>query len=372
MRDSKWLHFHEVPGILLIRLMSRCNERCLFCMVEDEIHGSDDVPFTEATARIDGQPPGTIIEFFGGEPTIYPRFLELLRHARERGFTCSIASNCRIFHSTKFTAAVAALGADELYVRTSLYGPDAALHDHYTAAPGSFRQTIAGIRNLVAEDILCQVNLVIMRDNLAVLEEMVHRVHESGAPRIKFGNLIGVATCRDHAVRLSEVRPHLMCAIELAESLGLSVTVEKTPVCVAGGRLDLMSAERDLFGGQSVHAEDAGCANCLVRRWCDGFDPDYVMLFGFDGLQPLRVVPARGVALDLAALPPPQFLKTYCIGIADAMPAPEEVAAIDRLLPTLQRQAARLVILPHRYLRGTEVRPAGRACDSEEGGAICL
>ena len=43
----QWVGFHEVPGILLVRLMSRCNEKCLFCMVADEIALSDDLDYQE-------------------------------------------------------------------------------------------------------------------------------------------------------------------------------------------------------------------------------------------------------------------------------------------------------------------------------------
>ncbi len=354
--STKWVHFHEVPGILLLRLMSRCNERCLFCMVEDEIHGSDDVPFVEAIARIDSQPKETIIEFFGGEPTIYPRFLDLLQHARKRGYACSIASNCRIFHSHRFTRHVAELGAEQIYVRTSLHGPTPELHDYYTAAKGSFNQTIQGIRNIVGEGILCQVNVVIMRENVARLDEMVRVVHATGAPRIKFGNLISLATCSAHGVPLSIVRPNLIAAIDLAETLGLSVTVEKTPVCVMGGRLDLTSTERDVFGGNRIFDDDGACGACIVRKWCDGLDPDYPALFGFDGIERLDAVPTDGVR-STQTLEAPELLKTYCIGIANAIPNEEECEAIGRVLPEIERQHARLAIFPRYFLRGKNQAP---------------
>src|ERR1044071_9523530 len=141
--------FHEVPGILLIRLMSRCNEKCLFCMVADEIEYSDDVGYQESVDRILAQPPGTLIEFFGGEPTIYPKFIDLLRVARGRGHRCSIASNVRIFHSEKFTRSVAELDLAKIYIRTSMYGDTPELHDYYTATPGSYDQTVRGLRNIV-------------------------------------------------------------------------------------------------------------------------------------------------------------------------------------------------------------------------------
>ena len=116
MDSSAWVGFFKVPGILLVRLMSRCNEKCLFCMVADEISQSTDLGYDEAVNNILGQPLGTLIEFFGGEPTIYPRFLDLLHCARSHGYPCSIASNVRIFHSETFTKRVAELDSSKIYI----------------------------------------------------------------------------------------------------------------------------------------------------------------------------------------------------------------------------------------------------------------
>lgn len=349
--------FHSVEGILLLRLMSRCNERCVFCMVEDEIAESDDIPFEDALEAIRLQPPGTVIEFFGGEPTIYPRFLHLLTEARRLGFDCAIATNARIFHSKVFTAKVAALGRDRLYVRTSLHGADAATHDALTRTRNSFVQTAAGVVNLVAEGIPSQVNIVITRDNHRQLLDMVDLVHGWGVPRIKFGNLIALSTCRDQGVRLSAVRPLLEAAIERAEMLGLAVTVEKTPICCAGGRIDLLSTERDAFGGRRLLDTGGTCANCLVARWCDGVDPDYAALYGFDDLTTIDKVPRSGL-IDAATdpLPEPQLLRTYCV-LVDGRAPLDLAERLTAILPKVRAQHGRFAVFPEdRTISGAQAQ----------------
>src|SRR6266542_4096725 len=141
--------FVEVRGILMLRLLSRCTNKCVFCMVDEKIHTSEDVDFREAVARIEAQDTDVRIEFFGGEPTIYPRFLDLLRLARSRGHECSIATNGRIFAGERYAREVASLDPAKIYIRTSLYGDSAELHDYYTSASGSYDQTVRGIRNIV-------------------------------------------------------------------------------------------------------------------------------------------------------------------------------------------------------------------------------
>lgn len=343
--------FHEVPGILLVRLMSRCNEKCVFCMVMDEIQRSDDLYYDEVVAKIEAQPVETQIEFFGGEPTIYPRFLDLLRTARQRGHRCSIASNIRIFHSERFTGQVAALDPAKIYIRTSIYGDTAELHDYYTATPGSFVQTIRGLQNILAAGFPSQVNVVIMRENYQLLPRLAEAVHAWGVPRIKFGNLMSVEACAPHAAPLTEIRPFLVAAIERAERLGLTVTVEKTPVCIVDGRLDLMSTERLLYGTARAFDDRGACAGCLVRRWCDGLDPGYARHFGVEGLHPLSSVPARVIKGPADALPEPELLKTYCVEVGDTPLDESTVRALDRTWARVEAKHGVLAVFPRRYLR---------------------
>jgi hypothetical protein len=347
--------FLEVPGILLIRLMSRCNEKCLFCMVAEEIAESDDLAYDECKARIGRQPSDTQIEFFGGEPTIYPRFLDLLRFARSRGHPCSIASNVRIFHSARFAQSVADLDATKIYIRTSLYGDTAALHDYYTATPGSYVQTVRGLGHIVAHGFSCQVNIVILKCNVSRLIALVDLVHELGVRRVKFGNLIALNQCGEHALPLSSVRPRLREAIAHAECLGLTVTVEKTPVCVASGRLDLMSAEQEIYRSARVYDDSGECGGCLVRRWCDGVDPAYPGMFGWDGLSRLTSVPRKTVATSALEGSEPELLRTHCVSIPDGAPTSQAIAAIERLSQRVAAKHGRLAVFPTRFVAGEEV-----------------
>ncbi|MCK7499431.1 MAG: radical SAM protein [Comamonadaceae bacterium] len=341
-----------MEGLLMIRLMSRCNEKCLFCMVADEIARSDDVVFREAVARIAAQAPQTQIEFFGGEPTIYPGFLDLLRAARSRGHRCSIATNARIFHSAGFTRSVAELGADRIYVRTSPYGDTEAVHDRYTATRGSYRQTVRGIERIVDAGFPCQVNIVMLRDNVDVLETMVRQVHAWRVPRIKFGMLSGVEGHPEHAVPLVELAPRLRRAVALAEQLGLKVTVEKTPACAIDGRLDLLSTEREVYGGERVHDDDGACLDCRVGRWCDGLDPGHAACFSVAGLRPVRLLPRAALnrRLDDESVPP--LLETQCVEIPDSSPDPATLASLARLVDRVRARHGRVAIFPTRFVSG--------------------
>jgi hypothetical protein len=346
--DSRFL---QVPGLLIVRLMRRCNQKCVFCMVEEEIKSSDDIDYEEAADQIRSQPTGSHIELFGGEPTLYPGFLDLLRLACSTGHRCSIATNGRIFANRDFLTKVVALGPSRIYIRTSLYGDCSELHDYYTGCPGSYDQTVQGIRNIVAAGFPCQVNVVILAKNVDLLSAMVKLIHSFGVPRIKFGNLVEVAACVRHAVPLSVVRPRLGEAVALAEGLGLTVTIEKTPICAAFGRIDLMSTER-LVGRWLRCFDDLGaCKGCLVRRWCEGVDPDYVTVFGYEGLQCLHDVPRAAVPGTVSSGLEPEFLKNCCVEIPDGDPDESTLLALASLHRRVETQLGQLVAFPRRFIR---------------------
>jgi molybdenum cofactor biosynthesis enzyme MoaA len=342
----------ELPGLLMLRLMSRCNQKCRFCMVEDEIQDADDIDFQLAAERILAQPDGTRIEFFGGEPTIYPHFLSLLRLARSRGLYCTIASNGRAFNSQAFTRSVTELGPDSIYIRTSLYGDTPELHDFYTRSSGSYRQTIRGIRNLAREGVRLQVNVVILARNVDRLSPMTEFVSALGVPRIKFGSLVGPAAASSHAVSVSRVRAALMEAIDLAERRRLVVTVEKTPVCVTGARLDLVSTERLIGGWTRFHDDEGECLGCLVRRWCDGCDPHYVAQFGPSGLQRITSVPRSILTGSPGHSCEPDFLKHHCVETATEDVDESEALAIYQLAQKVEAKYGLLVVFPSRYVFG--------------------
>jgi pyruvate-formate lyase-activating enzyme len=339
--------FVRIPGLLLLRLMSRCNERCEFCMVEGEIRASDDVDFAEAHRRIIELPAGDHVEFFGGEPTIYPRFLDLLTAARAHGHPCSIATNARIFHSAAYCDRVAALDPRHIYIRTSLLGDTEELHDNYARAPGSYAQTMRGMANLVSRGFLTQVNVVMLSGNVDRLPECVRLVAGLGVPRIKFGSLIGATAYPHLSVPLSELKPRLNEAITLAESLGLVVTVEKTPVCAVEGRLDLISTERKLSSWRREFDDAGACGGCLVRRWCDGLDPDHVQLHGLAGLRRVTALPRRAVAATVPA--DPEALKTCVVELPEPVTDTTRTA-LTRLIGRVERQHAELALIPSRLI----------------------
>lgn len=155
-----------------VRLTRYCNQRCLFCL--DRFAQKGGVVPVESVRRdlIRGRKQGLRrVVLSGGEPTVHPRYLELIALARELGYThIQTITNGRKFCYPDFLKGAVAAGLDE--VTFSLHGPTSELHDRLTRVPGSFVQAVAGLRSALATSgLIVSIDVVINRLNLPVLRE---------------------------------------------------------------------------------------------------------------------------------------------------------------------------------------------------------
>lgn len=323
----------KAENLLILHLTDRCNNRCGFCMV-DGIHGQLSFPYDTALTLMDTLPTGSKVDLFGGEPTMHPRFLDLLQEIRDRNLKCSVATNARLFARADFCQAVVARAGRDLYVRTSLHGLSAEAHDAVTRSKGSFAQTMQGVAHILEQDLMCQINIVVTKQTLPDLVAITRFIADNGVPMIKFGLIVDVGSCVDIVPSLEETRQPLREAMDLALSRGLAVTVEKAPLCLMPSHLQQFSTER-LLGKWPRVFDDAGeCGSCVARKWCDGLDPEYAAAFGTDGIcrfdrlerNQLRPFPEayaadslRFLKLNLFTMPPEGMDRQTCEAIMVAM-----------------------------------------------------
>ncbi len=323
----------KADNLLILHLTDRCNNRCGFCMVNG-IHGQFSFPYGTALTLMDTLPSGSKVDLFGGEPTMHPRFLDLLQEVRNRNLKCSVATNARLFAREDFCQAVVERAGRELYVRTSLHGLSAETHDAVTRSKGSFAQTMQGVAHILAHGMVCQINIVVTKQTLPDLVAITRFVADNGVPMIKFGLIVDVGSCADIVPSLEETRQPLTESMDLALSRGLAMTVEKAPLCLAPAHLQHFSTERLLGKWPRVFDDAGACGSCVVRKWCDGLDPEYAAIFGTAGIHRIDKLPRnlprpfpeaytpdslRFLKLNLFAMPPDTMDRQTCENIMVAM-----------------------------------------------------
>ena len=107
-----------------VDLTNRCNLTCPVCFANANVAGYLYEPsFEQVTGMLEGlraqRPvPNRVVQFSGGEPTLYPRFMDVLRKATELGFThIQAATNGISFADLEFAQAAKEAGLHTLYLQ---------------------------------------------------------------------------------------------------------------------------------------------------------------------------------------------------------------------------------------------------------------
>lgn len=157
-------HFREHPTIFgaHFELTSACNERCVHCYKPPGHVRHADIAFAlDLLDQLSAM--GTCsLTLSGGEPTLHPQFIEILNGARQRDFVINVLSNGLHF-SPELLDTLRDVNLNMIQI--SLYSMDPEIHDLITAVPGSQKQTLHTIEELIARDVPVQISCPIMKQN---------------------------------------------------------------------------------------------------------------------------------------------------------------------------------------------------------------
>jgi pyruvate-formate lyase-activating enzyme len=297
-----------------------CNNDCRFCynraekaltrpLTEERVLELVD----EAAATSPAQ-----LNLIGGEVTILPYFLRVLRHARERFGVISVNTNGRRFADAAFAYEAVTAGLGEVDV--SLHGATAAVHDHVSRAPGAWGETTAGLRNLVT--LAAELGRPRVSVTTIVLDWNVHELNALGALlrelgvtswRIKwaYGALGGHAADdpSEYIVPYTRGVAHVRKALA-THGAALRVIVHDIPVCLLGDLMAYSTVHEQhtvaRYGADGLEEHVAVverwgetsrvCDGCAARGRCCRPSPAYVGRYGDGELTPLTPADLEALA----------------------------------------------------------------------------
>lgn len=172
----------SAPITVTWEVTNRCNLRCTHCL---SASGPDaltdtDLSLAEAKAVVDQLAAAKVfqIHFGGGEPFMYPGFMDLLRYAQSKGLCCLCISTNGSTLTPARIAELEALGG--VYLQISLDGATEEACDAVRGA-GAWRRAVEALERLQGTTIVRTVNFVYTRGAAQELDTMLALAQRVGA-----------------------------------------------------------------------------------------------------------------------------------------------------------------------------------------------
>jgi cyclic pyranopterin phosphate synthase len=145
---------------------------------------------TDDTVRwiLDAHPGCEEVCFTSGEPTTNKALPRWVKLARTRGVpTVSVMTNGRALSYERYAKGLVAAGMNKFYV--SIHGHEKRLHEGLTRTPGSFEQTVAGLRVIASLErygVGLHTSTVVTRRNLPHMGEIYRFLRDLGVDQVVF------------------------------------------------------------------------------------------------------------------------------------------------------------------------------------------
>ena len=170
------------PRKLIMNVTYVCNNHCTFCAVGTRTQ-VDGHPSRQREILDKYRRHGVrLVDFDGGEPTLNPELLPLIRHARRLGYErINVTTNGRLCAYEDFARKLVTSGLTTLLF--SVHGPDLKSHAREVGVAEAFDQTLAGIRHCRAHappSVELGMNVTLTKSNYRKLPELAALAWELG------------------------------------------------------------------------------------------------------------------------------------------------------------------------------------------------
>lgn len=277
------------PRRVVVNVNHACNNRCRFCAVVTGTSPQADGARVREALIAERRRGAVAVELDGGEPTLDPDLVPLVRFARQIGYRqIGLTTNGRMCAYEAYARRLVTSGLTTL--RFSLHGPEAETHGREVGVPEAFEQTVQGIRHAVAlapAGLEIGLNVTVTRGNVERLGEIAGLAHEWGLRRL---DLLAVAPFGPETRRVApepEAVARAAAAVIDAWHDRLTVRVHQLPFCYLPGREAHVEGDATRLRAHVVVVDGEGidvggwlaerrvrrpeCAPCPHAAFCGGF-----------------------------------------------------------------------------------------------------
>jgi len=179
----------SAPLRMDLALTFRCQNNCVHCYAGGP-HETTELTTEQWKGVIDRlhQIGVFILTFTGGEPTLREDLPELLLYGQNKGIVTGLITNGRKLKDKTYVGALEKTGLDFIQVTLESHKPK--IHDLMTATKGSWKETVAGIKNIIPTQIYATTNTTLSRHNASDFLETLDFLKKLGVAAFGCNSLI--------------------------------------------------------------------------------------------------------------------------------------------------------------------------------------
>jgi radical SAM protein with 4Fe4S-binding SPASM domain len=217
----------SAPYRMDLALTYHCNNKCIHCYAGGPKQTTE-LTTQQWTAAIDklhdlGIPH---IVFTGGEPTLRDDLATLIAQTQKRELVSGLVTNGRKLKDKPYLQTLITAGLDHLQITVESHDPN--IHDKITDTPGSFNETIQGLKNAIDTQIYTTTNTTLNQHNVDGIEKTIDFLHSLGLKQFACNSLIYSGKAPDiaktFALNESTLEPILTRITTKARHLGMEFT----------------------------------------------------------------------------------------------------------------------------------------------------
>ena len=163
-KEEPFTYKYSAPLRMDLALTFKCQNDCVHCYAGGP-HETPELSTERWKEVIDrlSQIGVFILTFTGGEPTLRADLPELLLYAQNKGIVTGLITNGRKLKEKAYVETLEKAGLDFAQVTLESHKPQ--IHDLMTGAKGSWKETVAGIKNLAQSQIYVTTNTTLSKYN---------------------------------------------------------------------------------------------------------------------------------------------------------------------------------------------------------------
>jgi len=178
------------PFMASYGITSKCNLNCKHCYAQATEEASPDELSTEEARNLINELADWGVKFLvldGGEPLCRPDFLEIASHASSKGLTTGIGSNGTLIDRA-MAEKIKQAGVQAVAI--SIDSVKGEVHDAFRGKKGAFHQAMNGVAACKEVGLPFQFGMVIRKETLSEVPDMLKLAIDSGASAAEFFDLV--------------------------------------------------------------------------------------------------------------------------------------------------------------------------------------